>query len=123
MGRNSHLLKIQELIVSDKKLFFTTVSYVMVLIIFMNLKFTTSPIIGTSTSIVYFLINGMFLGNVFFEKQQLFLRFIFGNLLLIVLLALVAWAVMIIYNLDTIMSAFVLCVVTAVCSFLNKMIK
>jgi membrane protein DedA with SNARE-associated domain len=89
----------------------------------MNLKFTTSPIIGTSTSIVYFLINGMFLGNVFFEKQQLFLRFIFGNLLLIVLLALVAWAVMIIYNLDTIMSAFVLCVVTAVCSFLNKMIK
>jgi hypothetical protein len=98
MERSSSFLKLQELIVSDKKLLFTTVSCVMILIIFMNLKLTLSPVIGTSASIVYFL-------------------------LLIVLLALVAWAVMIIYNLDTIMSAFVLCVVTAVCSFLNKMTK
>jgi hypothetical protein len=123
MERSSNFLKLQKLMVSDKKLLFTTISYVTILIIFMNLKFALSPVIGTSASIVYFLINAMFLGHVFFEKQDFFLRFVFGNLLLIVLLALVAWAVMIIYNLDTIMSAFVLCVVTAVCSFLNKMIK
>ena len=123
MERNSHFLKLQELTVSDRKLLFTTVSYIMILIIFINLNFTLSPVIGTPASIVYFLINGMFLGHVFFEKQDLFLRFMLGNLLLIVLLASVAWAVMIIYNLDTIRSTLVLCIVTAVCSFLNKRVK
>ena len=123
MERNSHLLKLQELIVSDRKLLFTTVSYIMILIVFINLNFTLSPVIGILASIVYFLINGMFLGHIFFKKQDLFFRFMLGNFLLIVFLASVAWAVMIIYNLDTIRSALVLCIVTAVCSFLNKKIK
>lgn len=123
MERNSYFLKLQELIVRDTKLLFTTVSYIMILIIFINLNFTPSPAIGTLASIVYFLINGMFLGHIFFRKQDLFFRFVLGNLLLIVFLASVAWAVMIIYNLDVMRSALVLCIVTAVCSFLNKRIK
>jgi len=122
MERNSHLLKLQELIVSDRKLLFTTVSYIMILIIFINLNFTLSPVIGTLASIVYFLINGVFLGHIF-KKQDFFFRFMLGNLLLIVFLASVAWAVMIIYNLDTIRSTLVLCIVTAACSFLNKRIR
>lgn len=116
-------MKIQELIVRDEKLLFTIVSYITILMIFINLNFTLSPVIGIPASIVYFLINGMFLGHIFFEKQDFFFRFMLGNLLLIVFLALVAWAVMIIYNLDTMSSTLVLCIVTAFCSFLNKRIK
>lgn len=123
MESNSQISKLQELIVRDSKLFFTTTSYIMILTIFMSLNFAPSPVIGTLASIVYFLINGMFLGHVFFEKHDLFLRFMLGNILLILFLASVAWAVMIIHNLDTIRSAFALCIVTAVCSFLNKRMK
>ena len=116
----SHFLKLQELIVRDRKLLFTIISYIMILMIFVNLNFALSPGIGILASIVYFLINGTFLGRSFFEKQDLFFRFILGNLLLVVFLASVAWAVMIIYNLDVIRSTLVLCIVTALCSFLNK---
>lgn len=123
MERNSRFLKLQELIVGDRKLVFTTVSYIMILIVFINLNFILSPVIGIPASIVYFLINGMFLGHVFFEKQDFFLRFMLGNLALIVLLALVAWVVMIIYNLDIIRSVLVLCTVTAICSFLNRKVR
>ncbi len=120
MEGNSIFLKLQELIVRDRKLLFTTISYIMILMIFMNLSFTLSPAIGILASIAYFLINGTFLGHFFFGKQDLFFRFILGNLLLIVFLASVAWAVMIIYNLDALRSILVLCIVTALCSFLNK---
>ena len=92
----------------------------MILMIFTNLNFTLSPAIGIPASIVYFLINGTFLGHSFFEKQDLFFKFILGNLLLIVFLASVAWAVMIIHNLDVIRSTLVLCIVTTLCSFLSK---
>lgn len=123
MQRNSHFLKLEKLIVCDRKLLFTTISYIMILMIFINVDFILSPAIGIPASIFYFLINGMFVGHSFFEKQEIFFRFILGNLLLIVFLALVAWAVMIIYNLDTMSSTLVLCIVTAFCSFLNKRIK
>jgi len=120
MEETSRFLKIQELIVRDRKLFFTAISYLMILVIFTNLNFTFSPAIGIFASLVYFLINGTFLGHSFFENQELFFRFIFGNLVLIVFLATVAWVVMIIHNLDVLRSTLVLCIVTALCSFLNK---
>ena len=123
MQRNSHFLKLEKLMARDGKLLFTTISYVTILMIFINLNYTPSPVIGIPASIIYFLINGIFLGHSFFEKQDLFLRFMLGNLLLIVFLGAAAWAVMIIYNLDVIRSAIVLCIVTTLCSFLNKRTK
>lgn len=123
MERNSHFLKLEKFIVRDGKLLFTTISYAMILMIFVNLNFTLSPAIGIPASIFYFLTNGIFLGHSFFEDQDIFLRFILGNLLLIVFLGATAWAVMIICNLDIIRSAIVLFIVTTLCSFLNKRTK
>jgi len=110
----------EELIVRDEKLLFTTVSYIMILMIFINLNLYFLPAIGTIASVIYFLINGTFLGRAFFEKEDLFLRFMLGNLLLLTCLALIAWAVMTIYNLDITRSTLVLCIVTALASLINK---
>lgn len=124
MKDKSRFVIIEELITRDEKLLFTMVSYIMTLMIFVNLIHSISPVIGTTASIIYFLINGAFLGSAFFEKEGLFQRFMLGNLLLIVFLGLIAWAIMIIfYNLDIIRSAFVLCIVTASSSVLNKGMK
>jgi len=111
---------IEAAIVRDEKLVFTSVSFIMILIIFINLNFYFSPAIGTIATIVYFLINGTILGHVFFEREGLFLRFMLGNLLLITCLALIAWVVMTIYNLDIAGSTLVLCIVTILASLLNK---
>jgi len=114
----------EELIVRDEKLLFTTVSYIMTLMIFVNLALSISWVIGTTVSIVYFLINGVFLGLAFFEKEGLFQRFMLGNLLLVIFLGLIAWAIMIIFgNLDTIRSVLVLCTVATASSVLNKGMK
>ena len=123
MKNKSRFGIIEELIVRDEKLRFTTVSYIMTLMIFINLNFSLSLVIGTTASIIYFLINGAFLGRTFFEKEDLFLRFMLGNILLIAFLGLISWAIMIIYNLDTIRSAIVLCIVTALSSLSNKRMK
>ena len=116
-------VKLEELIVRDPKLFFTMTSFAMVLAIYINLSVNASPVIGTTATIVYFLINAAFLGQAFFKAESPFLRFAIGSLLLIVLLGLIAWAVMILCNLDTIRSAIALSIVTALCSFSNKKVK
>ena len=115
--------KIEELIVRDQKLLFTFTSYIMILIVYINQSINPSPLIGATATIVYFFINTVFVGKVFFREEDLFLRFALGSLLLIVLLGLVAWAIMIIYNLDIVRSAVVLCIVTALCSLSNKRTK
>ena len=123
MKGKSGFMEIEKLIVRDENLSFTLFSYIMILTIFINLNFFPSPAIGTMTSIIYFLINGTFLGRAFFEKENLFLRFMLGNFLLVLFLGLTSWAIMIIYNLDIIRSTIVLCIVTALSSLLNKRMK
>lgn len=114
----------EERIARDEKLLFTTVSFAMISLIFLNLNFSFTPALGTTASIMYFVINGIFLGHAFFEKEDRFLRFLLGNLLLIILLGLIAWATLIIfYSLDTIRSALVLGIVTTSSSLLNKRMK
>jgi len=120
MKNKSQLVRIEELIVRDEKLLFTIVSYIMILMIFINLNFYFSSAIGTISSIIYFLINGILLGHTFFEEEDLFLRFMLGNLLLLTCLALIAWVVMTLYNLDITRSTLVLCIVTTLASLLNK---
>lgn len=120
MKNKSRFVIIEESIIRDEKLLFTAVSYITILMIFINLNLYFSPAIGTIASVTYLLINGTFLGRAFFEKEDLFLRFMLGNLLLLSCLALIAWAVMTIYNLDITRSTLVLCIVTALASLLNK---
>ena len=117
------LNRLEKLIVHDQKLLFTLTSYVLILAIYMNLDVFSSPAIGIVASIMYFLINGIFLGHAFFEKEEAFFRFMFGLLLLIMLLGFVGWLALIIYNLDVTRVTLVLLVVATSSSLLNRRMR
>jgi hypothetical protein len=112
--------KIEQWITRDEKLLFTMVSYIVILIIFINLSIFQSPILSLPASVIYFLINGIFLGQAFFKKETTFFRLLFGILLLIMLLGLAGWLAVIIYNLDIIRSTSVLFIVATLSSLINK---
>lgn len=115
--------KLEESIVHDHNFIFTIFSFLLILIIYLNLSFTSSPIIGTAASLAYFMINGIFLGHAFFEKEAPFFRLMFGTLLLIMLLGFVGWLAVIIYNLDVTRFTLVLFIAATLSSLLNKRVK
>jgi len=115
--------KIEQRITRDEKLLFTMISYVVTLVIFINLSGFQSPVLGLLASAIYFLINGIFLGHIFFEKETAFFRLMLGLLLLIMLLGFVGWLAVVIYNLDVIRFTLVLLVVATLSSLLNKKVK
>jgi len=115
--------KLEELIVRDHNFVFTIFSFLLILIIYLNVSFTSSLIIGTAASVVFFVINGIFLGHVFFEKEAPLFRLMFGILLLIMLLGFVGWLAVIIYNLDIIRLTLVLFIVTTLSSLINRKVK
>ncbi len=98
-------------------------SYISILMIFINLNLTSTPIIGVPATIIYFLINSTFIGMALFQNENLLVKLLLGTLLLIVILGLTGLAVMIIYNLDNLRSAIVLCITTFIASVLNKGMK
>ena len=110
-------------IVNDRKLRSTIVSYVIVLILFLNMGMIHSVVLGAIATFIFFLINATFLGNAFFEEETLFIRLMLGSLLLVILLAFTSWAVMIIYNLDVIRSTIALCVVTGLSSLMSRLTR
>jgi len=112
--------RIEKSIIDDKNLLATLVSYAAIFLIFINLTIVHSPILGVPSTLTYFLINVVFMGQVFFQKEKQFLRLMLGTLLLVGLLGLVSWATMIIYNLDDIRSAIALFIVATVSSIMNK---
>lgn len=114
---------VERTIVRDKKFRLTMFSYAMIVLISVNMSVVHSPVLGIAAASVYFLINATFLGSTFSEKEDRLLRFVLGNLLLIVFLGLFSWIVMMVYNLDALRSTIVLCIVAALSSFLSKMAK
>ena len=123
MGEKSLFLKLTQLIAQDKKYLFSTLSFLSVLAIFINLNFAQSPIIGITASAIYFLITATFLGRAFFESEKLFIRFLLGILLVIVLLGLIGLTVMLLYSLDNLRSAITLCIPPFFASLLNRRMK
>jgi len=115
--------KLEELIVRDHNFIFTVFSFLLILIIYLNVSFTSSLIIGTAASLAFFMINGMFLGHTFFEKEAPLFRLMLGILLLIMLLGFVGWLAVIIYNLDIIRLTLVLIIVTTLSSLINRKVK
>lgn len=115
--------KLEELLVRDHNFVFTIFSFLLILIIYLNVSFTSSLIIGTAASVVFFVINGIFLGHAFFEKEAPLFRLMFGILLLIMLLGFVGWLAVIIYNLDVIRFTLVLFIVTTLSSLINRKVK
>lgn len=93
----------------SRTLFLSILSYVPILVIFTNLDFIYSPVIGAAASIAYFSVNGVFLGHAFLKEERLFFKLMFGNLSLITLLVFVGWLVLIAYNLDISWSIIALC--------------
>jgi len=123
MKGNSHFLRLQELIVRDHNFIFTISSFLLILVIYLNLSFASSSIIGIVASLAFFMINGIFLGHAFFEKETPLFRLMFGTLLLIMLLGFVGWLAVIIYNLDIIRFTLVLFIVTTISSLINRKVK
>ena len=115
--------RIQQLIARDERHLFTFISLMLVLAFFLNLSLVHSLTVGILASAFFFLINGTFLGDTFFREEGSFLRFVLGNLLLIVFLGLISWFIMIIYNLDILQSATALAIVSILSSSLNKLLR
>jgi hypothetical protein len=113
--------RMNKFIIDDEKLAATLVSYATIILIFINLTVIHSPILGLTASLTFFLINAIFMGQAFFQKEKPFLRLMLGTLLLIALLCLVSWATMIIYNLDETRSTMALFIVATVSSIINKL--
>ncbi len=114
---------IERSIVQDKNFLYTIVAYSMALAIFLNLTSFQSLLIGLGFSVIYFVINAVFLGNAFFEKEDAFFRLMFGILLVTVLLGFVGWLTLIIYNLDVIRVTLVLLVVSTLSSLFNRGVR
>ena len=123
MKDKSVFMNLQHLITRDQNFLFTILSYITILIIFVNTSLTNSPAMGLVTSAIYFLINATYFGHALFEREDLFVRFMLGNLLLIAILGLVAWAVMILYNLGNVGSLIVLSITASLASYLNRKAK
>ena len=122
-GTSFQTNKLEKLIINDQKLLFTMTSYVLILAIYINLSAFQSWVLGSVASIMYFLINGIFLGNAFFKKEDAFFRLMFGVLLLIMVLGFIGWLAVISYNLDVFRFTLVLFVVATFSSLLNSRVK
>lgn len=123
MDGSHEIGKLEGLIAENPKLIFTMISYALILILYVNLNTFRSPLLGLLTSVLYFLVNGIFLGQAFFRKEQTFFRLALGMLLLTLILGFVGWLAVIIYNLDLLQFALVLFVSTTLSSLLNRKVK
>jgi uncharacterized membrane protein YdcZ (DUF606 family) len=115
--------KLETTVTQDRKLLFTLASFGLISVIYINLNVFYSPVLGITTSSLYFLINGIFLGHAFFEKETTFFRLIFGILLLIMLLGFFGLLSIIIYNLDVTRFTLVLFIAATLSSLLNRRMK
>jgi hypothetical protein len=110
-------------IAQDRNFFFTIISFLVILVAFVNLNTVESLPVGFVAFSVYFAINSVFLGNVFFKKENVFLRSMLGVLLLITLLGLIGWLAILVYNLDVASFSLVLAIAAAFSSLMNRRMK
>lgn len=123
MNRRLRFDIIEKSVVRDKNFLYTIISYSAIIAIFVNLNSFHSSLIGLVASVIYSMINAVFLGNAFFEKEGTFFRLMFGFLLLTMLLGFVGWLALIIYNLDITKVSLALLVVATFSSQFNRRMK
>lgn len=123
LSRSLQFSKLETLIAQDQKLLFTLTSYALILAIYTNSYTFRSFILGIVASIMLFLIEGIFLGRAFFEKEASFFRVMLGVLLFLLLLIFFGWLAIIIYNLDVLSFVLVLFVASTISSLLNKRMR
>ena len=111
---------LEEVIGRDKQFVFSLVSFVAILVILLNQVFVSSIFVGAVASVIFFVINVVFLGRGFFAAENLLTRFLLGGLALLAFLGLVGWVIMIAFGLDVWMSVVVLLVVGVCSSVLSR---
>lgn len=77
-----------EPISQHKKLLFSVIPFVMVLLIFVNSSTAKSPFVGFSALVTYLIVNGEIFGRFFFREETFFFRSVFGLFAFLVVLAL-----------------------------------
>lgn len=115
--------RLEEIIVHDRRSFFTLVSFLMVLTIYVNLNSVNLSVIGAIASIFYLFINGAFLGHALFEEEEFLLKLLLGGLLLLSFLGFFSWAAVVLSNLSAVSVIIVLFVVTTLSSLVNKFVS
>jgi len=117
--RVNQFTKVENRIVANRRCVFTAVSYLAVAILSVNTAFVRSVILGATASLIFFVINALFLAHALFRKEDDFFRLMFGVLLLIMLLGFVGWLIMIVYNLDALRFTLTLVIVASLSSSAN----
>jgi uncharacterized membrane protein len=114
------LNKLESLVARDRTFLFTLTSYMAVLAIYANSIMFKSPVLGGIATILFFLIDSIFLGSAIFKKENAFFKLAFGILLLVMLLGSLNWIAVIIYNLDLSKSTLALLATATISSVLNR---
>lgn len=114
------LSKLENFLIADKFLSSTVICYLAIAAIFANLTTVKSTVVGVVAAVIYFLINGAFLGTSFFADQSSLVKLTLGTLLLIMFLGLVGWIIVVIYVLDIVTVVLVLAIVATTSSILKK---
>ena len=78
---------IKEKITQREKLLFTILSFIPVLVIFVNSNTVESFFVGIPAFLIYLLVNGEIVGRAFFEEEEPFFRLAFGLFTFIILMA------------------------------------
>jgi hypothetical protein len=123
MIRRYELEGMEKLITRDEKFVFTAFSLLMILIIYINQLLTNSPIIGAIASLIFFSLNTIFLEQAFFKEEISFIRLTLGSLTFLLFLGIIGWITLIAHNLDVNSTSAALCIVTVLCSTINKLNK
>jgi hypothetical protein len=101
-----------KLVVKNRKMLLVT-SFLTILLMSINATFIGHTSIGSIAISVYFLINGLFWGNLFFKDQNSLLKLAMGSLLVTIYIALMGWLILIIHNLNivnTILTFFIVAI-------------
>jgi len=113
---------IEQKIHNDSHYIYALLSFLTVLILFLNITSINSPIVGISASVIYLTLNGVFLGRALFGKEIVFIRFAFGVLVLTIILGLFGWVAVTTYRLGVIESTVILLVASCIAFLLNRRI-
>jgi len=118
------LEKLEETISTDGKGIFTIIALLSIIGIYANSTRLSSPFLGVILTIVYFTINSVFMGSIFFQDEKTSFRVIFGLLLSLMLVAIGGATIIVASGLipikfDTLTTTALLVLITATLSFLN----
>ena len=124
MTHLSHSLDtLESLVAQDRTFLFTLISYLAILAIYANSIVFRSPVLGVTATILFLLIDSIFLGSAIFKKENALFKLAFGILLLVTLLGSMNWIALITYNLDISKSTLALLATTTISSALNKTVN